>query len=158
MTDLKIIELGDQRGIEIGFEDITVEQIRKLIDDGIDINTRDATGITGLMMASMYSNPEIINTLIEAGASATLNATTPFGSTALMFALLFNKIENALALIVAGANVNAQAIDGGTALHLASKKGSVAVVKALIAAGAKTEGPDAETDYQIKALLRKNKL
>src|SRR5262249_46105393 len=41
------------------------QAIRKLLDNGADVNTRDAEGNTPLILASFYASPQCVKLLIE---------------------------------------------------------------------------------------------
>src|SRR5262245_8765190 len=45
-----------------------VQVIRKLLDNGADVNARDAEGNTPLILASLYAGPECVALLIDNGA------------------------------------------------------------------------------------------
>ena len=60
------------------------ETVRSLIQDGVDINTRDLVGWTPLMVAAAQGSISTVQILIEAGAD--INAKTREGQTALNIA------------------------------------------------------------------------
>ncbi len=68
------------------WETLTVEEVRRLVGSGADVNARDENGWTALMRASLLnnSNKEVIQVLIDSGAD--VNARDKNGWTALMFA------------------------------------------------------------------------
>ena len=137
-------------------------KIKLLIEQGVDINTRDKAGYTALMYASMNGRLDIVTYLIENGAD--VNLEDEYGTTALFFAQYYgesgypdivkllkahgakskdenykfiwacsdNRIDEASKWLKQGANINAQLPDGHTALMLASEYGYIDIVKFLI--------------------------
>jgi ankyrin repeat protein len=93
--------------------DIKIEDIKKLIDAGADVNTQNVLGSTGLMYA--ISNKEIVQMLLDAGAN--VNIQNKSGYTALMLAISHK--ETFKMLLDAGADVNLQDKNGKTVLHAA---------------------------------------
>lgn len=90
----------------------------------VDIHTAVLTG-----------NKEALKQHIAAGSN--LNEKDPFGgSSPLISAALFDKIEEAKILLDAGADINFQNNDGATALHTASFFCRTEIVKLLIERGA----------------------
>ena len=59
-----------------------IRAIRKLLDNGADVNTRDAEGNTPLILASFYASPECVALLLENGAD--VNTANQAGVTALI--------------------------------------------------------------------------
>ena len=57
--------------------------VRKLLDNGADVNARDAEGNTSLILASFYASPERLELLIEKGAD--VNAANKAGVTPRQF-------------------------------------------------------------------------
>lgn len=45
-----------------------VEQVRKAISEGVDVNTKDEAGMTPLMVAASYGYAGVVDMLIKSGA------------------------------------------------------------------------------------------
>src|SRR5262245_59069672 len=56
-----------------------VRVVRQLLDNGADVNARDAEGNTPLILASIYASPECLELLIEKGAD--VNSANKAGAT-----------------------------------------------------------------------------
>ncbi len=111
-----------------------VPAIRKLLNGGIDVNSRDLDGNTALMMASLYAGPECVDLLLKKGADA--NASNKAGATPLIRAA--TNYDKAKLLIAAGARVQVRTADlGNTPLILAARRnGNSQTVKLLLDHGA----------------------
>ena len=94
----------------------------------------DCTGRTALIAASWSGHPDVVQTLLAAGAN--VNARNDDGRTALAIASERGHLEVVQALLAARSEVNARNGGGRTALALASEQGHLQVVQALIAAKA----------------------
>ena len=102
-------------------------RVKELVDAGADINKRDSTGHTALMLAAKRSNDSstegTVKIILDAGAD--VNAKDNLGWTALMYAAKYSATTSTEAtvkmLIDAGADVNAKDDHGRTALMLAAK-------------------------------------
>ncbi|MCQ2966482.1 MAG: ankyrin repeat domain-containing protein [Alphaproteobacteria bacterium] len=99
----------------------------------IDINAFDSTGKTVLMQAVSFSeNPDLIQLLINMGASVSLN--TRLGVNALMYAAEFNRNPQVLKVLLAcGGDLTQKDHGGKTALdYAAAFNGNVEVLKYLM--------------------------
>lgn len=114
--------------------DANFNAIKKILENpNIDINKPDGSGKTPLIFASIICYPEVVSSLLEAGAYP--NTTDADGYTPLM-SIRRNVPEVVKLLLSAGANVNAKNKKGETALMLFSISGYQEIVKLLLAAGA----------------------
>jgi ankyrin repeat protein len=107
--------------------------VRKLIEDGADVNARDAEGNTPLILASFYAGPKCVALLLEKGADA--NAANKVGVTALIRAA--TNYEKTCLLVDSGARVRVRTADlGNTPLILAARRaGNSRTVKLLLERG-----------------------
>ncbi len=108
--------------------------VRELIENGADVNARDADGNTPLILASFYASPECVALLLEQGADA--DVANRAGVTALVRAA--TNYEKTRVLVDAGAKVGVRTSDlGNTPLILASRRaGNSRTVKLLLERGA----------------------
>ena len=108
--------------------------VRKAIQDGADVNGRDAEGNTPLILASFYAGPECVALLLEKGADA--NAANKAGVTAVIRAA--TSYEKTRLLAEAGARVRVRTADlGNTPLILAARRaGNSRTVRLLLERGA----------------------
>ena len=88
--------------------------IRLVIEHGVDVNTKDASGKTPLHRAATDGPDENVLQLINAGAD--VDARDSSGQTPLYAAVLYGRVENVRRLINAGADVNAKDEEGRTVL------------------------------------------
>src|SRR5262245_35096637 len=89
--------------------------------------------------AAMKENKQAVRSLLQ--KKADVNAPQVDGTTALHWAVRWDDIETADALIRAGANVSAATRAGATPLQLAATNGSAAMIEKLIKAGADPNAP-----------------
>src|SRR5215468_5164993 len=110
-----------------------VRVVRQLLDNGADVNARDAEGNTPLLLASFYASPECLELLIEKGAD--VNAANKAGATPLIRAA--TDYEKTRLLVAAGANIQVRTALGNTPLILAARRaGNTRTVQLLLKRGA----------------------
>ncbi len=139
------------------------ESVKKAINSGFNLNTKDSSKHTALHIAIEHKNLEIVRFLLERGAK--VNVKDKYGiSPILMLDEDLddpNAVEVLKLLITKGANVNARNENQETLLMLACENENLAVAKILLAAKANPnlKDEDGETAYQkteseeIKRLL-----
>ena len=143
---------GDEAGnspLPNAASNCNLDAVKLFLSKGADPNARNSFmhevkfgktqlgGLTPLMMGSTYCSPELVQTLLTAGAK--VNATDVRGMTPLMFAVSSEEQNPAVVrlLIKAAADVNAKSKTDETALDWAKRFGSREVLAALAEAGAK---------------------
>ena len=92
--------------------------VKKLINEGANINEPDSAGATPLHYAVSTGNYNLVKMLIDKGAD--VNARDKGDSTPLMNAICYNNVDMVKLLIESGADVNAKDSFGNTALMSAS--------------------------------------
>lgn len=127
-------EHSDSTPLEHAVLNANREMIQLLIWAGADVNARDGSGRTPLMMLGDKITSDAVWDLINAGAK--VNLRDEDGDTALIEAAGSNNLEVLRALLDAGAKVNTKNNDGETSLMHAASEGLVNNVRALILAGA----------------------
>ena len=80
-----------------------VEAINQLVEARADLNVRDASGETALMLAAIGGHPATVQALLEAGADYAA-ADIEDGYTALMWAAREGHLDSVLKLLQAGAS------------------------------------------------------
>jgi 26S proteasome non-ATPase regulatory subunit 10 len=108
-----------------------------LIQQGVDVNSRDRHDWTLLHSASRGGLAEIVEWLLKHGGS--VNAQSVSGSTPLHFAASSGRLEVSRVLIEHNAEINAQTGYGSTPLHDASRRGKTEIVRLLLEHGAKVD-------------------
>jgi len=108
-----------------------------IINNGVSVESANASGETPLFMAVKTNSPSTILTLLKARAN--LNARDNQGNTLLHTAVRWNAKESAAAIIAAGIDINAHSINGNTPLHDAVSIGMGDIENILITEGANLE-------------------
>jgi hypothetical protein len=138
--------------LECAVENGNREMVQVLLSAGADVNSRNSSKETVLMMLGEETTADIIWDLVNAGAK--VNLKDDEGDTALIEAAMEKNLPVLTALLHAGAKVDARNDEGQTALLLATSNDQIANIRALIRAGADMNARDKEgktaLDYAIK--------
>lgn len=102
-------------------QDGLIEKVRRMVEQGTDVNTRDDYGRTPLHIASAKNYNLDMQELFALGAD--INAQDNQGRTPLMYAAADGKKDAAILLVSRRADVNIQDVDGMRALDWTSKGG-----------------------------------
>ncbi|MEH7124986.1 ankyrin repeat domain-containing protein [Bacillus sp. JJ1773] len=106
------------------------ETIKRLIDEGVDINTKDSEGRTATMIATYNNDVETVKVLIKAGAN--VNIQDNMKNNPFLYAGAEGYVEILKLTIEAGADPAMINRYGGTALIPASEHGHIDAIKELL--------------------------
>ena len=116
--------------------------VQSLLNRGFDPNTRDANGLTGLLIAIREPSPKVIEVLL-ASPKTDVESRNASDESPLMLAAIKGNIEAVKALIARDADINKPgwtalhyAASGTTPLMMAAMYGSLESVKLLLDEGA----------------------
>ncbi len=125
------------------------KKIIELVNKGANVNAKDRSGDSILMMAVYYGSPKLVNFLIEKGADVNYifydeNYGLHENSNAIKSAYYAGKTGrmDLVKLLLEKADINLQDKDGGTLLMWAAKRGYTNMLKILLQKGAKLDIKD----------------
>lgn len=131
-----------------------IQQLRKLIDEGMDVNGADEEGRTALMIAAFDGHSDVVQLLLDKGAE--VDHLDAQGRSALMYAASGPFPETVDLLLRWGAKVNqVDTNEGWTALMLAAAEGQTQVVQRLLEAGADKAIRDKDGDTALDHASRR---
>src|SRR4051794_40868591 len=111
---------------------------RMLDEHACEVDARDSSGRTALILAAQYGHEDCCRLLVSYGAR--LDATSSCGFAPLPSAAAFGRESTAIFLVSAGADVNQRSLNGQTPLMLAAANGEPRLLRALMDAGAAVAG------------------
>ncbi len=120
--------------IEAAFNN-SITSIERLLKQGVDVNEKNKSGNTALMIAAANGNTEMLEILIYM-AKANVNIQDCYGNTPLMWAVVKGYKEVVNILINANADVNIQNHEGRTALIYAVGEENKDIIEMLVKADA----------------------
>jgi cytohesin len=110
-----------------------VDTVRRLLDEGWDVNAANVTGLRPLHRAAYHGDLETVEVLLDAGADP--DAPENDGGTPLHIAAQLDHPDQVDAMLQAGANPNAANEKGWTTVHLAALGGGADSVARLLEGG-----------------------
>ena len=132
------------------------EDVKLLLEKGMDISQTNYHGDTALMWAALGGNLEIVKLLLEKGADVSHKNT--YGDTALIWVARSGHLEIVKLLLENGADVSHQNIYGNTALIKAAREGHLEIVKLLLENGADTSHANNNGDTALISAARSGRL
>lgn len=117
--------------------DGNLESVKKMLEDGQDINAQDKDGVTALAWASIRGRVDVARYLVEQKADPALSDNK--GLTPLHKACLFGNKDIIQLLMDAGADVNAEGPQGVKPLAIALRMNHTDAITLLESAGAVAE-------------------
>nr|XP_018668223.2 transient receptor potential cation channel subfamily A member 1 homolog isoform X2 [Ciona intestinalis] len=113
-------------------EEETLSCLKLLVDNGAQVNARDAMSLTPLHQACTRGNTDAVRELLSCVGVA-LEMADHQGMTALNLACLYGRKTIVKLLLEAGANIRCRDKDLTTPLHLACAEGSIDIAQVLLA-------------------------
>jgi len=110
-------------------------EVREVVANGADVNFVNRLGVTPLMMACQWNQPEIAGLFLDYGADLE-PVESSCGRNALMYACLSGNVRLVKLLVERGARIDSTDCMGRTPLMMASSVGKTEIVRLLIECGA----------------------
>jgi len=128
-----------------------VNEVRRLLDSGADVDGASDAGLAPLHAAAIWGHRDVAELLLSKGAD--VNARDGNGMTPLHFAANGDHRNLSAVLVEKGAAVDAKARNGWTPLHVAALWGHASVARILLAHGAdvNARGEDAASPLRGSA-------
>jgi ankyrin repeat protein len=125
-------------------------EVKQLLDQGFDANTRDAKGQTGLLIALREPSPKVIAVLLD-WPGTDVEARNSNDESPLMMAALKGQQDVVTKLIERDADINKP---GWTPLHYAAANGHVKIMKQLLDESAfiDAQSPNGTTPLMMAAM------
>ena len=154
-------ELTSTKTLHEAAADGDIEQVRKFIDEGVDLNTfakvdkspsaRRLREVTPLAVAALEDHSEIVKAFLDAGADVDKGGSS--GYSPLLIASMAGKAQRVKVLISGGANVNLTPEKEDTALNYAIWNDTSDIVRYLLDAGADAEQKDLSGESPLQNAL-----
>jgi len=132
-----------------------VDAVRKLLDEGADVNRANWDGVTPLIIACGNGHVDVARLLLEKGAE--VDKAEKEGWTPLIIASRQGHVDVARLLLDKGAEVDKANKNGATPLYIACNKGHVDAARVLLDNGAKANAAplaDAKKRFLHSAIPR----
>ncbi|MFA5491083.1 MAG: ankyrin repeat domain-containing protein [Candidimonas sp.] len=123
----------NQYPLHVAAEHNDAPAIERLVSEGVEIEARDASGSTALLIATRANKVDAARALIEAGAD--VNAKDRINDSAYLYAGARGHLDILKMTLAHGADLQSTNRYGGTALIPAAERGHVETVRTLIEAG-----------------------
>lgn len=108
-----------------------------LIERGVQVDSRDGSGMSALHFAARNGAIEVIKLLLD--AKANVDGKSGLGQTPLHMASVYGQMEAVSLLLMRGSDVSKADKDGWTALHNAAYNGHESIVETLLQKGASVD-------------------
>ncbi len=150
------LALGASLAVAGSFDDFfiairndNVGSLKSLLQRGLDPNTRNEKGQSGLAVAIQEQSPKAAKLLLEQ-PTTDIDALNNAGESALMIAAIKGDVADLKLLLARGAKVN---LPGWSPLHYAATGGSAAIIRLLLSKGARLEArsPNGSTPLMMAA-------